>query len=144
MAMVSPIPSHLIQTLIVPTCGALFLSVPLASLFHGVTITQTYRYFSWYPDERTYVKLYVALLLILDTAHLVFHVNSAGRHLILNHRSTAAIEIIPLFVRTQIVLGFLVQWYNNVLAPVPSWSIPPAHAFSGASGYIGDIWVARA
>ncbi|OCH88916.1 hypothetical protein OBBRIDRAFT_836233 [Obba rivulosa] len=113
--MASPIPDKLIQTLVVPNCGALFLAVPFASLVYGITVLQTYRYYSHYADDPLYVKIFVAVIAFFDTAQLAFVIYSAWWYLIPNYGNLASISVIPFGISAEIAmtiaLGILVQCF---------------------------------
>ncbi|EMD31238.1 hypothetical protein CERSUDRAFT_119942 [Gelatoporia subvermispora B] len=113
--MESPIPAELIRSVVVPNCGALFLAVPFASLFYGVTVLQTYLYYDRYADDPLYLKLFVAVISLCDTAQLVFVIYSAWWYLIPNYGNLASIELLSFGIAAETimttVLGLFVQCF---------------------------------
>ncbi|TDL25234.1 hypothetical protein BD410DRAFT_785104 [Rickenella mellea] len=58
--------------------GALFLCLLLSTLLFGIICLQAYSYYQKFPEDRVYVKLFVALLLALNLCNVALL--SAGMH----------------------------------------------------------------
>ncbi|EMD31239.1 hypothetical protein CERSUDRAFT_78316 [Gelatoporia subvermispora B] len=70
--MAPPISSEIIQTQIVPNCGALVLAMAFSAIFYGITILQTFTYYDRYSRDSIWMKLFVAALwsaFIMDLFH---------------------------------------------------------------------------
>ncbi|KAF9445953.1 hypothetical protein P691DRAFT_804962 [Macrolepiota fuliginosa MF-IS2] len=74
-----------------PTEGAMFVGVLFAVLLHGIFCVQVYGYYMNFPDDPRWTRFFVALLWILDLAHLVIVAYSIYYHLILNWGDTSAL-----------------------------------------------------
>ncbi|KIJ04566.1 hypothetical protein PAXINDRAFT_22141 [Paxillus involutus ATCC 200175] len=51
------------------TWGASFVGLIVACILYGLTVVQTYFYYSTYPNDSSFLKALVAILWALDTAH---------------------------------------------------------------------------
>ncbi|KAJ8080469.1 hypothetical protein PM082_017302 [Marasmius tenuissimus] len=52
--------------------GPMFIGLLVNVLLYGIMITQVYLYFSSYKKDKTWIKLFVLLLLLCDTVNSVF------------------------------------------------------------------------
>ncbi|EMD31233.1 hypothetical protein CERSUDRAFT_100581 [Gelatoporia subvermispora B] len=121
--MASPISNHSIETLVIPNCGALFLAVPFAALFHGITILQAYLYFTRYPDDRRYVRAFVGILVMLDTAQLGGLVYGTWLYLIHNFGDLAAIQQVPLGIAADIALTITLGLVSQCFFATRVWML---------------------
>ncbi|KAI0706747.1 hypothetical protein C8T65DRAFT_651860 [Cerioporus squamosus] len=56
----------------VPVMGGLLVEVFVACILYGITTLQTLIYFQKYPSDRTFLKLLVGTVWVLETAHTAF------------------------------------------------------------------------
>ncbi|PIL35700.1 hypothetical protein GSI_02430 [Ganoderma sinense ZZ0214-1] len=54
--------------------GPMFIGVTLNIMLYGVMSAQTYLYFSMYKDDRTWIKVFVLVLFLCDTANTGFDI----------------------------------------------------------------------
>ncbi|KDQ62583.1 hypothetical protein JAAARDRAFT_203682 [Jaapia argillacea MUCL 33604] len=54
------------------THGAIFIALVVGSIFYGITLLQIFIYYRSYPKDPLLTKLLVAVVLCLDTLHIVF------------------------------------------------------------------------
>ncbi|KAF9449963.1 hypothetical protein P691DRAFT_811418 [Macrolepiota fuliginosa MF-IS2] len=79
-----------------PTYGAMFIGVLFAIFFQGILSVQVYDYYTNFPEDPRRIKIFVALLWILDLIHLVLIAYSIYYYLILNWGNTPALfQMIP-------------------------------------------------
>ncbi|KAL1950417.1 hypothetical protein VTO73DRAFT_5541 [Trametes versicolor] len=57
------------------TYGPIFVGVVFNILLYGIMITQTFLYFTVYKKDRTWMKIFVALLFICDTVNCAFDIS---------------------------------------------------------------------
>ncbi|KAI1797440.1 hypothetical protein LXA43DRAFT_1089306 [Ganoderma leucocontextum] len=62
-------------TFIQEVYGPLFIGVMLNIMLYGVMFTQTYLYFNMYKDDRTWIKVFVIILFLLDTINTGFDIS---------------------------------------------------------------------
>ncbi|KAG8213531.1 hypothetical protein J3R82DRAFT_10164 [Butyriboletus roseoflavus] len=74
-----------------PTFGAAFIGIVFAAIFHGITILQGIFYYRTYPKDRIFLKLLVALLLIMDTLSLALATQGVYTYLVSDFGNLAAI-----------------------------------------------------
>ncbi|PIL34725.1 hypothetical protein GSI_03506 [Ganoderma sinense ZZ0214-1] len=90
------------------TLGIWLIAVAVVFLLNGLLFHQTYRYFREYSDDRTLLKVWVAIVVILQTfvSALVFH-------------TTWVYSIHSYWDRTYLFLGKVV-WSINILPTISS------------------------
>ncbi|KAK7048263.1 hypothetical protein R3P38DRAFT_1856660 [Favolaschia claudopus] len=100
------------------TFGSAFIGLVVSAILYGVTILQTYLYYRNYPKDNKLLKWMVAILWLLDTAHLV---------------------LCTIAVYTVLVLNF----NNPSILQRPTWSMNVQTDFNGLIGIIVEIFYAR-
>ncbi|TFK39374.1 hypothetical protein BDQ12DRAFT_53551 [Crucibulum laeve] len=73
------------------TYGAMFIGLLFACFFQGVLSVQVYHYYENYPKDSIRVKLFVALLWILELAHLVLISHATYHYLVTNWGNPTAL-----------------------------------------------------
>ncbi|KAJ6576564.1 hypothetical protein DFH09DRAFT_1149712 [Mycena vulgaris] len=74
-----------------PTMGADFIGVVLSSIFYGITTLQTIIYFGTYDNDRTFLKIMVASLWILDSTSLAMFSAGVYKYLVIDFGGLLAI-----------------------------------------------------
>jgi len=100
------------------TFGSAFIGLVASAILYGVTILQTYLYYRNYPGDPKILKWMVAILWILDTAHLV---------------------LCTIAVYWVLVLNF----NNPVILGTTTWSMNVQTDFNGLIGLIAECFYAR-
>ncbi|TDL25244.1 hypothetical protein BD410DRAFT_633183 [Rickenella mellea] len=73
------------------TMGALFLGLLLSTLLFGIICLQAYHYYQNFPEDRAYVKVFVAFLLALNAANVALFSEGMYHYLIANFGNFKAI-----------------------------------------------------
>ncbi|EMD31225.1 hypothetical protein CERSUDRAFT_78304 [Gelatoporia subvermispora B] len=135
--MSGPIPSEIIQSLVVPNCGALFLAAILSCVrlksareapmlskqnVEFADVLQTYNYYDGYWDDKASLKIFVLLLAILDTAHVISTVAGAWWYLIPNYGNLASLETVK--PALAVAVGMTVSTIQLSAASVISQYLP--------------------
>ncbi|PPR00401.1 hypothetical protein CVT24_004479 [Panaeolus cyanescens] len=94
-------------TVLDPTYGALLVGVVIAGLFQGMLMVQAYNYFENFPKDRMKNKIVVALVLILDTAHLVLICMAAYSSLVTNWGFIPSLGFAPLTLNMHVIFTAL-------------------------------------
>ncbi|KAJ6508166.1 hypothetical protein C8R45DRAFT_1167774 [Mycena sanguinolenta] len=100
------------------TFGSAFVGLVVSALLYGVTILQTYLYYRNYPEDNKILKWMVAILWLLDTAHIVLCTISVYTVLVLNFNDP------------------------NILL-TSTWSMNVQTDFNGLIGLIVEVFYAR-
>jgi len=104
-----------ILALVKPTLGAILLGLVFSSTFFGVTLLQTYQYYDRYWNDTLWLKLFVALIFVLDVAQIVTVIHSNWWYLIQNYAMPQSLAIVPwslgLEVGITTSIGLLVQGF---------------------------------
>lgn len=91
------------------TYGSAFIGLIVASILYGVTLTQTYIYFSRVGStDRIYARIAVAALCILDTVHLVLCIMTLYWHLITNFSNDSSLDNLTWSMNAQTGLNGLI------------------------------------
>ncbi|KAF5378576.1 hypothetical protein D9615_007127 [Tricholomella constricta] len=110
-------PAHLIIALD-DTFGASFIGVLFTAMLYGITTLQTYIFYNNYSKDKFSNKLLVAVIWILDTAHMIFVSMSMYHYLITNFANLPALAFghWSLFVSVvmNIIIAFLVHVFFTV------------------------------
>lgn len=85
----------LINAFVVPNGGALLLAAIVSTLFYGITILQTYLYYDRYLEDAMYLRIFVAVLMALDTAQQGLVTYSAWWYLVPNYGNLESTKLIP-------------------------------------------------
>ncbi|KAH9836733.1 uncharacterized protein C8Q71DRAFT_759408 [Rhodofomes roseus] len=97
------------------TMGAIIIGMFFSSTFFGITLLQTYQYYDRYWSDAWWLKLFVAVITILDALQLVTVVHANWWYLIGNYANPMALQYIPwsLGLETGLTssIGFLVQTF---------------------------------
>ncbi|KAF7346202.1 hypothetical protein MSAN_01847100 [Mycena sanguinolenta] len=100
------------------TFGSAFIGLVVSALLYGVTILQSYLYYRNYPEDNKILKWMVAILWLLDTAHLV--------------------------LCTIAVYSVLVLHFNDPdILLTSTWSMNVQTDFNGLIGLIVEVFYAR-
>ncbi|KAI0648816.1 hypothetical protein C8Q79DRAFT_475128 [Trametes meyenii] len=75
------------------TYGVGLIGTALGLMLFGLTVHQVYRYFRLYPTDPTYVKVYVIVLLAVETFHIILSLHSCYFYLITNYLQPGAFLI---------------------------------------------------
>ncbi|KAL1949889.1 hypothetical protein VTO73DRAFT_8770 [Trametes versicolor] len=68
-----------------PNYGALLVGTFLSLILYGVELHQLYRYIRLYSTDRSLIKCYVAVLVLLDTFHTVLTMHTSYWYLVTNY-----------------------------------------------------------
>ncbi|PCH33068.1 hypothetical protein WOLCODRAFT_134876 [Wolfiporia cocos MD-104 SS10] len=102
-----------LEAVVKPTLGAILLGLVFTSTFFGVTLLQTYQYYDRYWHDTIWLKLFVAVIGILDTVQVVTVIHSNWWYLIENYANTSALAIVPWSLGVEVgittSIGLLVQ-----------------------------------
>ncbi|KAK6995901.1 hypothetical protein R3P38DRAFT_3222827 [Favolaschia claudopus] len=91
------------------TVGVSLIGLILSSILFGVTCLQIYLYFTRYSSrDQVALKLFVVLLLIMDSLHLAFISHAFYRIVVSNFGDYAALGQPPWTLLVQVVLGVTV------------------------------------
>ncbi|OCH88917.1 hypothetical protein OBBRIDRAFT_794805 [Obba rivulosa] len=108
-----PLDPQIIQTQIVPNCGALVLAMAFSAVFYGITILQTYMYYDKYGGDSVWIKIFVAVLWLLDTAQMASVIDTVWFYVISNYGNPASLAIYASGVVAEIIttisIGLVVQ-----------------------------------
>ncbi|KAK2464937.1 hypothetical protein APHAL10511_003013 [Amanita phalloides] len=74
------------------TMGAMLVGVLVSAVLHGITLVQTYYYFSLYSKDPWYLKALVVTLVVLDAAHLTFISHMIYHYLITHYYDHSALQ----------------------------------------------------
>ncbi|KAJ8486821.1 hypothetical protein ONZ51_g4568 [Trametes cubensis] len=78
------------------TYGAGLIGTAVGLMLFGLTVHQVYRYFRLYPTDPRYIKIYVVVLLILETFHIVISLHTCYFYLITNYLQPGAF-LVPIW-----------------------------------------------
>jgi len=92
------------------TLGALLVGFGASCMFYGILTTQIYVYLRSYPSDRTFNKVLVASLLVLETANQCFVGHSVYFYTVTNYGSPLVLLIgdVPWTLILQTTLGSIV------------------------------------
>ncbi|EPS95149.1 hypothetical protein FOMPIDRAFT_1025933 [Fomitopsis schrenkii] len=111
----SPAQQEEILALVKPTLGAILLGLVFSSTFFGVTLLQTYQYYDRYWADSLWLKLFVALLFVLDVIQIVTVIHANWWYLIQNYAMPQSLSVVPwslgLEVGITTSIGLLVQGF---------------------------------
>jgi len=83
------IPSSLPPLLVLPafdnSLGALLIGCFCSLSIYGIVVHQTYRYYILYPNDKTFLKISVGLMLSLDTFHSFLMMHTCYFYLVSNY-----------------------------------------------------------
>ncbi|KAJ7044021.1 hypothetical protein C8F04DRAFT_1071335 [Mycena alexandri] len=100
------------------TFGSAFVGLVVSAVLYGVTILQTYLYYRNYPEDSRILKWMVAVLWLLDTAHIV---------------------LCTIAVYSVLVLNF----NDPTILTTPTWCVIVQTDFNGLIGFIVECFYAR-
>ncbi|KAH9884532.1 hypothetical protein C8Q73DRAFT_360994 [Cubamyces lactineus] len=116
------------------TVGVVVLGGVLGVMLYGVTLHQVYRYLTMYPADRTSLKVFVIILLILETWHIVvwlaagYHYNIEGHFT--NEASLGGHWSLRLAIlATTVPIGVtqcFYAWRVYLIGPHYKWLVTPA------------------
>ncbi|KAH9902465.1 hypothetical protein C8Q73DRAFT_633999 [Cubamyces lactineus] len=78
------------------TYGAGLIGTAVGLMLFGLTVHQVYRYFRLYPTDPKYIKIYVVVLLIIETFHIVISLHTCYFYLITNYLQPGAF-LVPIW-----------------------------------------------
>ncbi|OCH88901.1 hypothetical protein OBBRIDRAFT_888765 [Obba rivulosa] len=111
----SAIPDEAIQAVVVPTCGALLITLVFSAIFFGITVLQTYIYYDKYWDDRAYLKTFVIVLALLDMAHMATVIDSVWFYVVSHFGDLSLLDTfspgILAETATTVTIGLLVQCF---------------------------------
>ncbi|EPS97965.1 hypothetical protein FOMPIDRAFT_1017977 [Fomitopsis schrenkii] len=115
------------------TYGAAYIGVCASLVMYGVTNLQTFIYISNYPQDKTWDKLSVFWLWMLDTAHVVVSIYMMYWYLITNYGNPAELLIVhwtfeAMTVLNAIVLPSVQGLYTVRWTPRSMWLKADFHA----------------
>ncbi|KIJ64796.1 hypothetical protein HYDPIDRAFT_28157 [Hydnomerulius pinastri MD-312] len=97
------------------TWGSALAGTFVTLVFYGVSILQTFAYYLWYPKDRCYLKLLVAAIFVLDTAHKFMLCISVWKYLVQNCGDYAYLAVANVFEVVSLLISsfvsFIVQTY---------------------------------
>ncbi|KAI0727621.1 hypothetical protein C8Q72DRAFT_886323 [Fomitopsis betulina] len=111
----TPAQQQEILALVKPTLGAILLGLVFSSTFFGVTLLQTYQYYDRYLGDSLWLKLFVALIFMLDVIQIVTVIHANWWYLIQNYATPQSLFVVPwslgLEVGITTSIGLLVQGF---------------------------------
>ncbi|TFK46701.1 hypothetical protein OE88DRAFT_1739312 [Heliocybe sulcata] len=102
--------------------GTFLVSLFIAAILYGVFTAQAFIYYQNYPNDRSMLKILVAVVCVIETAHTVFCIDFIYNYLITNFGNEQHLEYIYWSVGVTVILGVLASGV--------------AHAF-----YIRRVWI---
>ncbi|KAH9911648.1 uncharacterized protein B0H18DRAFT_1128327 [Fomitopsis serialis] len=84
-----------LQEIVRSTMGAIMIGLFFSSTFFGITLLQTYQYYDRYWSDAWWLKLFVAVITILDALQLVTVVHANWWYLIANYANPQALQYVP-------------------------------------------------
>jgi len=90
------------------TIGAAYIGMVASAILFGVATLQTFMFYRMYPREKLYLKIAVALLLILDGLSLFLNAHTVYHYLVDNFGNFAAMRMIVWSVRLQVVVNVVI------------------------------------
>ncbi|KAI6143553.1 hypothetical protein EDD17DRAFT_1659235 [Pisolithus thermaeus] len=85
------------------------IGICLGSCLYGITCLQALFYFRTYVDDRRSLKLTVALLLTLETLHVVLSMWIVDYYLVTNYAKELAIQSATWFTTATYSIGFMID-----------------------------------
>ncbi|EMD41628.1 hypothetical protein CERSUDRAFT_120642 [Gelatoporia subvermispora B] len=142
-------PSDLAE-MMTPLLGPVMLGTVLSSIFFGITFLQTYQYYDQYWDDPLGLRIFVAVLGILDAAQLVTLVYTNWWYLIANYGhpipgivASLQIELITTTTITSLVQCFFAKrlWVLNrkhtpvvifvIMLSIAQWGLALSYMIKG-------------
>ncbi|ESK85690.1 hypothetical protein Moror_9917 [Moniliophthora roreri MCA 2997] len=114
--------------------GAGLIGAIITGVLYGITTVQTYLYFVNYPKDTKTLKSMVAIVWILDTAHIVLVAITMYHYLVTNYDNPAGLRDIhwslPAGVTLNLVLGiisqgFFTQQVHTIARGLTRWILSP-------------------
>ncbi|KAG0709139.1 hypothetical protein DFH29DRAFT_1074883 [Suillus ampliporus] len=106
------------------TYGALFIGAILAAMLFGVTNIQAFIYFQTHRGTgKTFYKLAVILLWILDALHLALIVHGIYYTLVTNYGNIAVLPVLVWSAKLQIPVDMLIIWGVHFLYVHRIWIV---------------------
>ncbi|KAG0691642.1 hypothetical protein DFH29DRAFT_64886 [Suillus ampliporus] len=106
------------------TYGALFIGAILAAMLFGVTNIQAFIYFQTHRGTgKTFYKLAVIWLWILDALHLVLIVHAIYYSLVTNYGNIAVLPVLVWSAKLQIPVDMLIIWGVHFLYVHRIWIV---------------------
>ncbi|EMD32769.1 hypothetical protein CERSUDRAFT_108595 [Gelatoporia subvermispora B] len=109
----STIPSDILHSKVEPSIGGSLLGMILSIMFYGVTVLQTFIYYDNYWRDPIYMRIFVVLLFVLDTAQVVAIIDTVWFYVVPNFGNVAALSGVHLSLGVEIgmtiSIGLLVQ-----------------------------------
>ncbi|PCH33062.1 hypothetical protein WOLCODRAFT_159812 [Wolfiporia cocos MD-104 SS10] len=106
---------HAIEELVKPTLGAILLGLVFSTTFFGVTLLQMYQYYDRCWTDSIWLKLFVALIGILDALQVMTVIHSNWWYLIQNYANPSSLAIVPWSLGVEVgfttSIGLLVQCF---------------------------------
>jgi len=106
-----------------------FISLGLASVLYGVTLIQTLFYYGTYDQDPLGLKLLVALLCLLDTAHLIVTTHMVYYHLITMWGNPAVLdpEVTVWSLKAGLFLSAIIALVVQSLLILRIWRVSKRH-----------------
>ncbi|KAG1733046.1 uncharacterized protein EDB91DRAFT_1301101 [Suillus paluster] len=106
------------------TFGALFIGVIVAAVLFGATNVQAFVYFQTHRDTgRTFYKLVVIWLWILDTLHLALIIHCVYYYLVINYANIGALTDVVWSFKLQIIIDVFIVYGVHVLYVHRLWIV---------------------
>ncbi|KAI0758794.1 hypothetical protein C8Q74DRAFT_264045 [Fomes fomentarius] len=105
------------------TYGALFIGVLVSAVLFGVTMLQTFVYFSQYPSDRAWRKLAVCWLWFLDAVHLALSAHFVYYYLVVNYDNPSALLHMTWSFKIRTVIDGLVVVSVHTLYTSRLWTL---------------------
>ncbi|EMD31217.1 hypothetical protein CERSUDRAFT_89243 [Gelatoporia subvermispora B] len=109
----STIPSNVLHSQVEPSIGGSMLGMILSIMFYGVTLLQTYIYYDSYWGDPSLMRIYVAVLFVLDTAQVVAVIDAVWFYVVPNFGNVDALSgvhpSLAVEIGITISIGLLVQ-----------------------------------
>ncbi|KAG0699680.1 hypothetical protein DFH29DRAFT_38704 [Suillus ampliporus] len=106
------------------TFGALFIGVITAAVLFGFTNLQAFVYFQTHRDTgRTFYKLVVIWLWILDALHLALIVHCVYYYLVINYANIGALTEVVWSFKLQIILDVFIVYGVHLLYAYRIWIV---------------------
>ncbi|TFY83872.1 hypothetical protein EWM64_g153 [Hericium alpestre] len=72
--------------------GPMFIGTVVNAILYGISITQTYFYITSFKNDRIWMKLFILVIFVADTANTVFDIQYMYSSLVNNYDSPVAIQ----------------------------------------------------
>ncbi|KAF7317472.1 hypothetical protein MKEN_00833300 [Mycena kentingensis (nom. inval.)] len=94
--------------------GPLLIGVLLNTLLYGIMVVQAYLYFHRYKSDRTWFKVLVAYLVIVETVNLLCVTGIVYEPLVIRYATMQALVVSPIMLRSDAILTVLCSFPTQI------------------------------